>query len=281
MAASTDLVSLANLKAYLGITASDEDTRLGLIVDMVSQTIEQRTGCAFGSSEYAAETYNGNGKVTLRLKRYPVQYISKLSVARQNAVDITNVSATSGAGHAYVEVRSGSLLLTLVGGDNAGTDTLVLSTYATLTALVAAIDGLGKGWDATADDADCGSYPATDLLDTGGRLYALDETVDLDVPEEPLSDFRLDDADAGIVYYAGGFPSGVRNIVVTYTAGYTTVPADIQQAACVWAATVYNRAKEGADGFKSENITDLTQTYAHDMPPDVKAILERRQEIVA
>ena len=278
--ASTDLATLTNVKTYLGISGEDDDTLLGSLIDRVSQAIETQAGRIFGSTSITSERHDGNGSTRLRLKRYPVSTVDRLSIGVQNCMDITNVSATSGASHAYVRVSSTALLLTLVGGDNAGTDAPGLANYVTMTALIAVINALGTGWVATADDTDTASYPATDLLPTYGRFYALDETVDLVCPEEPETDFTLDDENAGIVYCGSGFTVGNRNIVVDYTAGYSAVPDDIAHAAILWVAAIYNRAKEGADGFKSENIPELSQTYLHTMPAETKDVLDAYREIL-
>jgi hypothetical protein len=54
----------------------------------------------------------------------------------------TSVDATS----AFVQVTSSSIILSVTGGLNDGSNSLTLSNYATLTDLYTAISGLSKGW---------------------------------------------------------------------------------------------------------------------------------------
>lgn len=54
--------------------------------------------------------------------------------------------ASASATAATVAISGGTLSLVITGGGNAGTDNIVLSTHATITALVAAINALAKGW---------------------------------------------------------------------------------------------------------------------------------------
>lgn len=57
-----------------------------------------------------------------------------------------------------------------------------------------------------------------------------------------------------IYLYGGGihshainrFNRGIQNVVVTYTAGFTAVPQDIQQACLVWLASAWNLVGEDA-----------------------------------
>lgn len=76
----------------------------------------------------------------------------------------------------------------------------------------------------------------------------------------------------GRIHYAGGFPVGVQNISVTYTAGYgATAPEDLQ-AACLMLVKFYVKSDlmarsvffEGGGGMGAERA----------MPMQVRAILE-------
>jgi len=277
---TTDPISRDLLKTYLGLTDAAEDSRLEAIIGYVSKGIARLTGREFGSTSYSKERHNGNGLTKLRLNHYPVTTVDRLSTEVRDCLDVTNASATSGAKHAYAKVTTTELQLILVGGDNAGTDSITLADYPTMADLAAAIDGVGKGWDGGRNDAASVSYSASDLLPTYGRLYALDETVRLQCAGEPAENFALDDGDAGIVYCDNGFTEGTRNIIVDYTAGYTTIPDDIQHAAALWCGAVYHRAKEGADGFDAEKMPELSQSYRWALPPEVEATLTDRRDIL-
>lgn len=50
--------------------------------------------------------------------------------------------------------------------------------------------------------------------------------------------------DLGVFLRCYEFTRGVQNVVVSYSAGYTTVPADIQAACLAWLAQVFSNAGE-------------------------------------
>lgn len=74
----------------------------------------------------------------------------------------------------------------------------------------------------------------------------------------------------------GGFPvsfeRGIQNVVLVYTGGYATVPADVNQAACEWIA--YKTAKRTRLDKKSESLGQQTVGFdLSGMPDAVKALL--------
>ncbi len=268
------LATLTDTKVHLGVTTTDDNALITSILERVTAQIQQDLGRDIISTTYTKERYNGHGLTRLRLKQWPIVQVSDIRVGITSVLTVTNVSATSGAKHAFVRVDSTKIYLELVGGDNAGTDSLTLASYATVALLVAAIDALGKGWDATGTD----TFPASDLLPTDGKLFALDKSVTVYRGATPLSAFTVDDADAGMIYSAGAFPMGVRNIIVTYVAGYSTIPNDLENACILWAAATYNRAKQGGEGFMAENIGGERQQWSMaPMPAEVRAILDARK----
>lgn len=58
--------------------------------------------------------------------------------------------------------------------------------------------------------------------------------------------------DRGIVYL-GGFYQGVNNYRATYTAGYTTIPHDLQEAAIEMVSYLFNRRRV-TPGLRSESL---------------------------
>jgi uncharacterized phiE125 gp8 family phage protein len=95
------------------------------------------------------------------------------------------------------------------------------------------------------------------------------------------SQYLLDDEAGVIQRYGGSFPSGVKSLKVTYTAGWATaagtaVPTDIMKAAKIWCAQQYYRAKHGADGISSENMGPVSVTFARvGMPADCEELLAK------
>lgn len=62
-----------------------------------------------------------------------------------------------------------------------------------------------------------------------------------------------------------GFPLGFSNVLVTYTAGFGTVPSAVVQAGVQWAAQLFG---SGRRGLTADNGLDLAE-----MPETVKAAL--------
>lgn len=66
--------------------------------------------------------------------------------------------------------------------------------------------------------------------------------------------------DQGVVHYLNGFLKGVKNYKIVYTAGYTEVPDDLEQAAIDMISYYYNKRK--SKNVQSESIGDYSITYS-------------------
>jgi hypothetical protein len=76
------------------------------------------------------------------------------------------------------------------------------------------------------------------------------------------------------------FPKGTRNVKVTYTAGYTTVPEDIKQACMEMVALRLDERKR--IGVSSQSIAGESVSYKdQDMPMSVQATLQKYRSYVA
>lgn len=62
----------------------------------------------------------------------------------------------------------------------------------------------------------------------------------------------------GQVFYTFGFVRGVRNYRFTYTAGYATIPNDLEEACLQLSAYIYNDKKN--KGMKSESLGEYSYT---------------------
>lgn len=77
MAASMDLTSLAKLKAYLGLSAGDDDTLLTSLIDSASEAIEQYCGRPFARTE-RTELHDGCGSKSILLDCRPVASVASV-----------------------------------------------------------------------------------------------------------------------------------------------------------------------------------------------------------
>ena len=76
---ATTLFSLATVKAYLDLTPTTHDVALTQLADRVSEFIEGETGVLF-VTRTVEDVYDGTGRATLRLDRYPITSLTSLTI---------------------------------------------------------------------------------------------------------------------------------------------------------------------------------------------------------
>lgn len=89
-------------------------------------------------------------------------------------------------------------------------------------------------------------------------------------------------ADDGILELASGvFSDASLNVKVAYTSGYAAAPAPLAQACILLAASLFNRARQGADGIASEGHAGAySVTYAAMLiTPEIRELLDPFREI--
>lgn len=103
------------------------------------------------------------------------------------------------------------------------------------------------------------NYPATSLTSieymTGDYNSPNWEAYD----SEFYSIVTTDEKNGGVIYNDIPFYGGENNLRVNYTAGYTTIPEDIQQACLDLVSWFYKKRK--THGIKSESLGDRSVTY--------------------
>jgi len=262
------IVTLNDFKIYMGIDVTDdsENDVLNAILQPVDRAVKEYCRRDFESTNYTKDLYDGTGETELYLDNYPIISVERLAIGTQNGLKVHNSS--SDATRAIVTVNSTGIVLTVSGGDNAGTDTLLFADYATLTLMADAITALGKGWSGEVVHSDYASYKSTELLPrygaycgaVGGTQYAY-----LEIPEEPLTEFEVY-SDEGYVYYSGRFTKGHNNIIVDYTGGYATadLPKDLQLAIKIIARFIYDRRQDRGFGLSSYDLGGIRASFQED-----------------
>ena len=249
--ASGDLLTtVTRFKLYLGITGTDDDTLIGQLITRSTNAIQTFCNRDFVDTTYR-EFYDGDGQSELILHQFPVISVTMLGIGRRDAFGIQNTSTD--AYHAQVSITDSDMTLQVSGGDNAGTETLTLASYGTLTLLFAAITSLDKGWSIT-QDSNVVQWSAIELLPTGKGLQCLTDVAYPKIPDEPASDFTTD-TKAGLLKYFGRFNSGFENVVVRYTAGYTDIPGDLEQI-CIDLTKAYYDNRNINQELSSEKMGD-------------------------
>lgn len=249
------LTTTARFKSYAGITSSDNDTLIGLLIARATSAIQRYCQRDFIVTEYR-EFYDGDGSSELCLDNFPITKIELLGIGKQDAFLIQNTSTD--AYNAFVSVSESDLRLVVKGGANADDSSLTLANYATITALITAISALGKGWQILSPDTRLGVWSPIEILPTSKGLSCLNEYVAPQIPDEPAEEFTTD-AQAGILHLFGIFCRGFQNITVRYFAGYAEIPADLEQI-CIDLVAAYYNSRNINTSLKSEKLGDYSYT---------------------
>jgi hypothetical protein len=80
--------------------------------------------------------------------------------------------------------------------------------------------------------------------------------------------------EGAIVLLAQGFGTAPLSVRVVYTGGLSALPNDLKDARAMVTAVLYHRAKEGADGIKSERLGERSVEYTSGaIPREARDIL--------
>lgn len=272
------LTTLQNAKDHLRVPNSTDDNLIERMIEAATGIIETYCGRHFATRAWTDRLFDGTGDEFLILDEYPVTAVTRVSEGRSQVISVTNTRTD--ATRATVALSSTGATLTILGGAVAGMDALTWAASTTLTAVVAAINALGKGWAAAASSAAYGSYVSTELIECPAR-DCLNGTIYLEIPSLPgVSDYVCH-WDEGILERTDGtWGRGSKNITVDYTAGYVLVPDDIEGACLDIVAAMYGRL-EHDPAMRSESLGDYSYTLADlsaDMPEAALASIRRYKD---
>jgi hypothetical protein len=214
------------------------------------------------------ERHDGNGKSYLYLENYPVTAVSRLAIGTLDAIKARNTNTT---GTASVSVSSTSVTLTRNGTDT----TLALATYTTMTTLVAAIAAT-SGWESSLVNSTYGDYLSTDLIPRMGLSAVNNNWVYLPMPYDAEDDFDVDE-ETGLIELPGGtFSKGRKNILIGYTAGYSsaTMPEDLKTAVKIIVKDWYEKRDESSFGLSGYGIAGMSKQIADTIPREAREILD-------
>jgi hypothetical protein len=295
-AAAKDLITIARAKqSNLQITDTTYDTQLQVWVTAVSDWIANYCNRDFYSRTYD-ECYNGNGDRRLLLRQYPIISINSVRYRPAVVLKIQN-TATSTNQRATVAVTSTGLKLIRVASGVVTTDTSITwAGNATLTAVANAVIALGAGWTAqvVGDSNDYGKWPSADLylspslgdgVQSRGALASRGTYAELRLHTSELQGWDCDYSRGWLlraIPYTDPdllmpedlvWPVGINNFRVQYTAGFTTIPEAIQEAAAQWVSVLWSLAQR--DPMQVNAITSTTGGgfTSQEIPPGVKTLL--------
>lgn len=263
--------------------SNNEQTTLGAMVEVASDYIQRHTGRDFVLTTYT-EYYQGNNTAYLFLKQFPVTSITRVSMELSSCFEIKNTSTSNQI--ATVATTTTGLKLIKIASGTATTDVTVLwATYTTVGAVVTAVDALGNGWDATVV-SDYSSWPSNLILPYQGPFDVSDSNViEIKMHTDILTDYDAN-LSTGVLtrtpntddlHYGGIWPKGHRNIRITYEAGYSQVPEDVQEACAQLSASLFLEKKRDP-GLIMERTADYTYqvntTTGDFLTPNSRRILD-------
>jgi hypothetical protein len=261
------LTSLANLKSWIGISTSTDDAVLEKAIDRATARIESYVGRQILSRSYA-EWRSGAGVDTIRLHQWPVTQVTNVWTGNYAALVVSSGDATDIRASIAVNQETGTNAVSLTRTTSAGTSTttnLALGTYPTTTSLATAIGStagfacsLGKNIRSVQlrPRAGADTILATVTLfaaDTASEYTYDYDTGRLSIDPSWWAQWPMD---------RGVMPDAVKSVLVEYTAGYATVPDDIEQA-CIEVAAMMYRDRRRDSGLASESLGDYSYTRAN------------------
>lgn len=238
-------------------------------INAASDEIETWCSRTFASTTYT-QLVSGRGTPKLRLRQIPIVSIARVAIGARVAFTVQNSSTD--AQDATIKNDGTNLTLVVTGGANEDSSTIALATYTDIGDLVTQIVAVGNGWAATLDPSAETDWPSTEVLQFSPRS-ALGSDLRVWIPEEASANYETHTV-SGILERKRGprirtiplgtirggwpmsapeirpmtgessgpvWPDGRLNIWVEYTAGYATVPFDVQDVCSELAANRYKR----------------------------------------
>jgi len=226
--------------------SSGEDDTIDTLVAAVSQAVRNYCRREFDAQSFD-ELYCGSGNRLLLLKQYPIVSVSRVAVSPAVVLTIRNSSSSNQ--RATVSVTSTGISLVRVASGVSSMSSVTFAGNVTLSAVKDAVNALGNGWSASVTDSRYELWASSDLRAVQGALNAKDFDAPLRIHLEELSNYSVDTALGMLIWEPDcadgvGWSEGRDNYRVIYSAGYATVPEDVQEACAQWVAALFWQTKD-------------------------------------
>ncbi|MCI0462854.1 MAG: hypothetical protein L0Z62_38395 [Gemmataceae bacterium] len=241
-----DLITNARAKNNLPNATTADDSTINALISACSRAIQKYCRRDFVATAYD-ELYNGTGQGRLVLRQYPILSVESVRYRPVTVLQIQNTT-TSTNQQARVSVTATGLQLVRVASGVKAVDTSITwATYPTLTAVAGAINALGNGWSAQVV-GEYTNWPSADLRLPQGALTAWGQFAELKMHTYELAGYQIDERRGWLlraIPYTDPellhpedlvWPAGINNFRIQYTAGYNTIPEDVQEACAEWVA---------------------------------------------
>ncbi len=278
----------------LELTGESNSFELDFAHRGVEKEVKNYCGWEIESGTYTNRLVDGTGTSWLGLGLKNITALSRIAI---DTVEVIKIKHSTLSSNAYAKVNYTdnapiSLGLEVDDGADVSSATNFFATYTTMTTLIAQITG--NGWSAEIYDSDYGAFGSTNLLRIDNLACGTWDGADpgwqyLYMPGEPIRGFEIS-REEGSLYLNTGWPSGVRNIPVTLTAGWTTatMPADLKRAVAMLVKYFYNKHQQDATGIKSfdlghlkiEYALETTETGQKSIPIEILDVLDLKYKVV-
>lgn len=236
------LVSLANLKTWLGISSTTDDSVLEFSIDRASDFIRRYCARNFVSARYY-EWHDTYGADRVALRHNPVTNVRFVGIGGENVLSVRSTTASDIV--VTVSVNDVHIHLFRVASNGQETSTTLTfashDTVAEMATAISATSGFAADTIVNTKSAYLRKLAGIDLKKQTGILEA---------PTDQLTDYAIE-YDRGIVY--GPTLKRYQGFLVDYTGGFDTVPYDIQEAA-MEIATRFYRGRKRDPGLSSESL---------------------------
>jgi len=284
-----DLITNARAKQSIPSATSADDPTIDALISACSQAIERYCHRDFVQTAYD-ELYNGNGDRRLVLRQYPILSLQSVRYRPVTVLKIQNNLANTP--QARVSVTDIGLTLVRVTSGVTTTDSsITFAGNVTVLAVQNAVNALGNGWSAAGQGYD--AWPSADLRAPQGALTAAGQDAELKLHTYELAGYQIDERRGWLlraIPYTDPellhpedliWPVGVNNFRVQYTAGFATVPLDVQEACAEWVAVLFWQTKRDPGLSQESAAGAFARTYLlakSAIPPHIAALLaEYRQ----
>lgn len=216
------------------------------------------------------EEYFLNGDNQIILENPKVTAVTQVAYEQEDGL---TVEYTGSDESARVEVTDAAVKTISRTGATTTTTTSTFASNVTTTAMASTINGL-SGWSASVVNA----RPAGFLMRRGAR-NAKGTSVTLEVWDDSDSEYEVD-YDAGIILLDHRTQAENGKAYVAYDAGYTDIPADLEQVLLEMVKAGFDASGIGA-GLKSERLGDYAYTVADNQDSEMASFLDTQAPILA
>lgn len=291
-----DLITIDRVRQNLPSAVNSDEPTLSTYLSAASRQVQRYCRRDFASLAYD-ELYNGTGDRRMLLRQYPLQSVSSVRYRPVTVLKIQNTLANTPQARVQV-TPTGLTLVRVTSGVSTTDSSITFAGNVTITAIQTAVNALGNGWSAQGAGYD--QWPSSDLYcpmgvsgtdgpqpTTQGALTAAGQYAELKMHTYELAGYQLESRRGWLlraIPYTDPellqpedliWPVGINNFRVQYTAGYATIPEDVQEATAELVATWF-RQRDKDLSLRSESIASAYALHRFPealLPPAVRALL--------